>query len=131
MKQILKYLLLILIGIIIFVLVNNLDSFSIGIPFSIDDEVKYIGSTSYFIMDNGEIIHNAPSNLVQGRYITPETRGRVLRQGRQSLYGRTYIVRFYTGVGGDLTILENQLELYPNITPIPLPNICAARSAMP
>ena len=35
----LRYLLFILIGIILYLLVNNFDRFSIGIPFNIDDKV--------------------------------------------------------------------------------------------
>ena len=39
MKQILKYLIFLIIGIIIFVLVNRKDGFSVGIPFNIGDRV--------------------------------------------------------------------------------------------
>jgi hypothetical protein len=115
---------------IIYILVNIKDNFSVGVPFNIDDEVKYIGSNQYFIFsNNGEPLYNAPPGLTMGEYITSETRGRVLGPSPVSFHGRTYVVRFYAaGTGADFTILEDELELYPNITPIPLPDICASRS---
>lgn len=128
MKQILKYLLFLMIGIIIYILVNRKDRFSIGVPFNIDDEVKYIGQNQYFIFSNGVTLYDAPPGLTLGEYITSETRGRVLGLGPPSIHGRTYIVRFYAGVGGEFIILEDELELYPNITPIPLPGVCASQS---
>lgn len=97
-------------------------------PFNIDDEVSYIGPDHYFIMSNGAIIHNAPTGLTMGEYITSETRGRVLGLGPPSIFGTTYLVRFYAGVGGEVTLYEDELELYPNITPIPLSDTCASQS---
>ena len=135
MKQILKYLIFLMIGIIICILVNRKDRFSIGVPFNIDDEVRYIGPNHYFIMSNGATISNPPPGLTMGEYITSETRGMVLGLGPPSIFGTTYIVRFYTGVGGDLkaelVILEDELELYPNIRPIPLPGVLCASQSQP
>tara|TARA_Y100001980_G_C14449812_1_gene233987 strand:- start:112 stop:522 length:411 start_codon:yes stop_codon:yes gene_type:complete len=128
-EKILTCLLLIIVGYYIAKMFSrSCNGFSIGVPFNIDDEVKYIGPNHYFIMSNGEIIDNPPPGLTMGEYITPETRGRVLGLGPLSIFGTTYIVRFYAGIGGELTILEDELELYQNITPIPLPDICASRS---
>ena len=117
-----------MIGIIIYILYNGINGFSVGVPFNMDDEVKYISQNQYFIFNNGVSLYNPPPGLTMGEYITSETRGKVQGLGPSSIFGTTYIVRFYAGVGGEFTILENELELYPNITPIPLPNICASQS---
>ena len=109
-------------------MLNSVNGFSVGVPFNIDDEVSYIGTTRLFISElSGTVLIDALRGLTRGEYITEETRGKILGLGPQSIYGRTYRVRFYAGVGGEINILENQLQLYPNITPIDLPNRCGAQ----